>query len=72
MQQEWLQDLAAFGLEASFAVVRSRVAASPVCSVFIVGAAEVQDALVQDLRVAALHQLRVQLACNEKEKCEIC
>jgi hypothetical protein len=71
VQQVWLQNLAAFRLEARFAVVRSSIAAAPISPVFVHGAAEVENALVKNLRVAASHQLRVQL-CNEKEKGKIC
>lgn len=48
--------------------MRSSAAASPVGSILVIGAAEVEDALVHDLSITAAHQLWVQVACKEKEQ----
>lgn len=72
MQQEGFEDLAALCLEARFAVVRACTGAAPIGAVLVAGAAEVQDTLVQHLRVATPHQHRVEIrlgeACNEKKE----
>lgn len=72
MEQKGFENFLALSLEASFAVVRSCARAAPVGSVLVAGAAEVEDALMKNLSVAAADQHRVELAqretCNEKKK----
>jgi hypothetical protein len=71
VQEEGLEDFRALRLEARFAVVRAGRGAAPIGSVLVARAAEVEDALVEDLRVTASHQHRVEVdqqACNDKSR----